>query len=226
MLKTTNNMLPYTNLEMQNQKGEIWKDVIGYEGCYKVSNLGRVKSLDRTIPHPRLYEQFVKGKMLKQKIVKDHNRITGDAMITLQVALSNEGATHYYNVRRLVFISFKKRLDFLKDGLYVINKDGNGFNNKLSNLIAVEKSEKQRRSIESGRQNFDYLKSIDRSGWKKNYSRRIPVNQYSLQGKLLNRYVSIDAAHKATGFDAKGISNAAKGMYKGRWSGFKWKFAK
>ena len=26
---------------------EIWKDVGGYEGIYKVSNLGKVKSLDR-----------------------------------------------------------------------------------------------------------------------------------------------------------------------------------
>ena len=28
---------------------EIWKDVVGYEGFYKVSNLGRVKSVDRLI---------------------------------------------------------------------------------------------------------------------------------------------------------------------------------
>ncbi|KGO31901.1 hypothetical protein Q757_04275 [Oenococcus alcoholitolerans] len=26
---------------------EIWKDIKGYEGLYQVSNLGRVKSLDR-----------------------------------------------------------------------------------------------------------------------------------------------------------------------------------
>jgi hypothetical protein len=26
---------------------EIWKDVFGYEGYYQVSNLGRIKSLDR-----------------------------------------------------------------------------------------------------------------------------------------------------------------------------------
>jgi len=26
---------------------EIWKDVVGYENYYKVSNLGNVKSLDR-----------------------------------------------------------------------------------------------------------------------------------------------------------------------------------
>lgn len=28
---------------------EIWKDVIGYEGMYEISNLGRVKSLERTV---------------------------------------------------------------------------------------------------------------------------------------------------------------------------------
>lgn len=27
---------------------EIWKDIKGYEGYYQVSNLGRVRSLDRT----------------------------------------------------------------------------------------------------------------------------------------------------------------------------------
>ena len=28
---------------------EIWKDVVGYEGLYQVSNLGRVKSVARII---------------------------------------------------------------------------------------------------------------------------------------------------------------------------------
>ena len=26
---------------------EIWKDILGYEGLYQVSNFGRVKSLER-----------------------------------------------------------------------------------------------------------------------------------------------------------------------------------
>ena len=30
---------------------EIWKDIKGYEGIYAVSNLGRVKSLERTITY-------------------------------------------------------------------------------------------------------------------------------------------------------------------------------
>lgn len=33
------------------QQTEVWKDVLGYEGCYQVSNLGRVKSLSRNIIH-------------------------------------------------------------------------------------------------------------------------------------------------------------------------------
>lgn len=31
---------------------EVWKDVVGYEGHYQVSNLGRCRSLDRCINHP------------------------------------------------------------------------------------------------------------------------------------------------------------------------------
>lgn len=34
---------------MENNTEEIWKDVVGCEGYYQVSNLGRIKSLDRQI---------------------------------------------------------------------------------------------------------------------------------------------------------------------------------
>ena len=32
-------------MEDKIEKGEIWKDIKGYEGLYQVSNFGRVKSL-------------------------------------------------------------------------------------------------------------------------------------------------------------------------------------
>ena len=31
--------------------GEVWRDIVGFEGCYAVSSMGRVKSLDRELPH-------------------------------------------------------------------------------------------------------------------------------------------------------------------------------
>lgn len=219
-------MHPYENLLLQNLKNERWKDIPGYEGYYRVSNYGRVKSLDRIIPHPRLYQQFVQGRILKQKVAKDYNKLTGDAMISLQVALALEHTTHYYNVRRLVYMAFKEKIDYKKDGLYVINKDGNGYNNKLTNLKLVSKSKKQRRSIDSGRQDFGYLKTVDRSNWKKNLATGIPVSQYTLSGRLVKRFNSLRVANKLTHIDAKGISLAAKGFYNGVWSGYKWKFSK
>ncbi|MFA7628759.1 MAG: NUMOD4 domain-containing protein, partial [Candidatus Dojkabacteria bacterium] len=30
---------------------EAWKDIAGYEGHYQISSFGRVKSLERTLPH-------------------------------------------------------------------------------------------------------------------------------------------------------------------------------
>ncbi len=217
-------MLPYENLSLQNLKGERWKDVAGYEGYYKVSNLGRVKSLDREVPHPRLKKQTVKGRMLRQKIVKDFNKQMGDAMVSLQVAFTVEGITRYFNVRRIVFAAFKSAIDFQNDNLYVINKDGDGYNNRVSNLKLATRKEKQRRTIDRGRLNFEFLKTIDRSDWKKNYSRRKPVNQYTLEGKLIRKYASIMEAARITGHDAKGISTAARGSYKNVWAGFKWRF--
>ena len=37
------------NMTIENLDGEIWKDIEGYEGYYQVSNLGRVKSLERDV---------------------------------------------------------------------------------------------------------------------------------------------------------------------------------
>ena len=45
---------------------EIWKDIKGYEGIYQVSNLGRVKSLDREVKFSHGFRK-IKGIILKQK---------------------------------------------------------------------------------------------------------------------------------------------------------------
>lgn len=48
--------------------GEIWKDIPGFEGSFLASNKGRIRSLDRIVPHKRCETQFVKGQMLKLNI--------------------------------------------------------------------------------------------------------------------------------------------------------------
>ena len=50
---------------MQKQE-EIWKDILEYEGYYQISNLGRVKSIDRVIINSKGTKRFYKGKMLSK----------------------------------------------------------------------------------------------------------------------------------------------------------------
>lgn len=40
---------------------EDWRDVVGYEGSYMVSNVGNVRSVDRIIISKLGYERFVRG---------------------------------------------------------------------------------------------------------------------------------------------------------------------
>ena len=74
---------------------EIFKDVIGYEGFYQISNLGNVKSLSRTIlkngKHPF---------KSKEKIIK--NRINNYCYVTL---CKNNTYKNFY-VHRLVASAF------------------------------------------------------------------------------------------------------------------------
>lgn len=48
---------------------EVWRDVVGYEGYYEVSNFGRVRSLDRIVykeHNGKIVGTPIKGRILKQ----------------------------------------------------------------------------------------------------------------------------------------------------------------
>src|SRR3990167_9124701 len=60
---------------------EIWKDIPGYEGSYRVSSFGRVESLERTISTPYFTKLFP-GVMLRLNVVSGYcyvtlNNVTG-----------------------------------------------------------------------------------------------------------------------------------------------------
>ena len=57
----------WQNVDLNDLNGEIWKDMVDYEGLYQVSNLGRVKSLGRQIQGKNRY---VKTRILKSTKVK------------------------------------------------------------------------------------------------------------------------------------------------------------
>ena len=79
---------------MENTQ-EIWKDVIGYEGYYQVSNLGNVKGLKREVPHSRKNVEYIKERLLSQCFRR-----------YCFVVLSKESKRINKTVHRLVAIAF------------------------------------------------------------------------------------------------------------------------
>ena len=80
-----------------NNTIECWKDVKGYEGLYQVSDLGRVRSLDRTV------HDYLNGgiKLHKGRILKG-----GNSKGYIRVALSKDGKKKGHAVHRLVAEAF------------------------------------------------------------------------------------------------------------------------
>lgn len=97
---------------------EIWKDIVGYEGSYQVSNLGRVRSLDR---------KDAKGSKIKGKLLIIYQNRCG----YMQAALYKNAKPKLIYVHRLVATAFIPNLNNYR----VINhKDEDKTNNRVDNL--------------------------------------------------------------------------------------------
>lgn len=112
---------------MNNMSKEIWKDIKGFEGQYQVSNLGRVKSLERTVEYER-YGRHVK-KTVNEIILSQCKDPLQKRYIVL---LYKNGVKYARRVHRLVAEAFVPNPENLKS---VIHKDGNLINNEASNLL-------------------------------------------------------------------------------------------
>ncbi|RIK27789.1 MAG: hypothetical protein DCC55_39180 [Chloroflexi bacterium] len=51
---------------------EVWRDIIGLEGIYQISNLGNVRSLDRTITTSNGHTRTVQGKPIRSSMAGDN----------------------------------------------------------------------------------------------------------------------------------------------------------
>lgn len=181
---------------------EIWKDIEGYEGIYQVSNLGRVRSLDRIVnrQNPRNGQPLsftLKGCIMKQYLDK-----TGYYRLTLKVIEPFKRRT----IHSLVAETF---VDGYFEGAIVNHKDENKTNNRADNLEWV-----------TYKQNSNYGNAKQRQIEKQIR----PVEQLSEEGIILNTYKSVSEAAIAVGTSTSHISAAIRENKRKHAGGYRWRY--
>lgn len=102
-------------------ENEIWKDVLGYEGLYQVSNIGRIKSMARYIVCGH------GGRNKRETILKNQTHPQGYPQIELNVG----GKFRLIKIHRLVAESFLPN----PNGLLVVNHiNGIKEDNRVENI--------------------------------------------------------------------------------------------
>lgn len=102
---------------------EYWKDIPGYKGDYQVSDLGRVRSLDRLAPFTTKYGKEA-TRFKKGQILKPQKHTVGYKMVRLSCRTP-------YLIHVLVLLAFKGKRP---KGHESAHNDGDKTNNKLLNL--------------------------------------------------------------------------------------------
>lgn len=177
------------NIVKEDLSLEIWRDINGYEGYYMVSNLGRVKSLDRSVDTKGGVTRMSFGKILKPRKLFGY----------LKVHLSANGVSKHKFVHRLIAESF---IELVKGKEFVNHKNGVRDDNNISNLEWCTCSENVRHGyISNGR----LAHNIGKFG--KLNAKSKPV--YSIDIKTGERiyWESGNIAAKTLGFNSSNIFN-------------------
>lgn len=165
---------------------EIWKPVVGYEGLYEVSSLGRVKSIDRTIPF-RNSKKNIKGTILSLCLSHDY----------YEVSLYKDGIRETGIVHRLVANAF---ISNPNNYPCVNHKNEIKTDNRIENLEWC-----------TYEYNNNYDTKIERASKSLRTNPKASTSVFMLnkKGDILRKYQSIADAQD-DGFDAKTISKCCR----------------
>jgi len=96
----TETTYPWQNTSLQDLPGEIWKPIDGYKDCYEISNLGRVKSLGRTVTGKNGCIRILKDRIRKNVVGTVHESKA------VEIMLSKDNKLFHTTVARLMALAF------------------------------------------------------------------------------------------------------------------------
>lgn len=164
---------------------EGWRPVPGYEGIYEVSNLGRVRSLDRIKRNGR----GMKGRIVK---LQEHPK-TG----YVAIGLYKDGTEKMTLVHRLVALAFIPNPDNLPE---INHKDEDKTNNKADNLEWCNRTYNNNYGTRKQR----FLETI-----KPKMKR---VAQWDWKGNLIKIYPSFSQASRETNISHGTLGRLLRGQ--------------
>ena len=177
---------------------EIWKPIERYEGLYEVSNLGRVRGVDRMRKAAYGGMSRVSGTILLLR-----KNTTNDYLLA---RLRRDGKQTHHLVHRLVAEAFIPNPSGLPE---VNHKDENPQNNIVDNLEWCDRF-----------YNNHYGTAMERRA----KTRGKPVTQYTMDGEEVTTYWSAREAARVFGRNQSTITRCCLGLQKQAY-GFVWKFA-
>ncbi len=176
--------------------GEYWKDVVGMEDLYSVSNYGRIWAKKRITTT----NVVVGGRFVTQRV--DERPSSNRLVVVLR---GRNGKINVTSPARLVAKAFIPNPDNLPQ---VNHKDENPLNNHVDNLEWC-----------TAKYNCNYGTRTERIKEKQN----IPVLQYKLDGSFVAEYASMHIAADAINADAGHICDCCLGNRSYAY-GFFWRY--
>lgn len=179
---------------------EVWKSIPGYEESYEASNMGNVRSIDRTIIRSNGRELNRKGLVMKPSINKDGYK---------QIPLSAKGKRKTFRVANLVAIAFMGK----QNGLEVDHINGVRDDDRLSNLRWVTHKENCN--------NIIFLNKQKSRNLKINSTEMKPLIQICPNTGAQKEWISLSEACRVLKMDASTVSKVCRGL-RDKAYGYKW----
>lgn len=191
----------HKNMSLVDLPNEEWRDVIGYEGLYQVSNLGRVKRLEFVV-----MRKNGRPHTWKTKIVAQFPR---NGYLRVPIEMNKKKMSKV--VHRIVAFAFIPNPCGYKE---INHKDENKSNNCIDNLEWCDRS-----------YNCSYGSLRDKMSeyFKGKPKQRTKIYQYDLEGNLIRVWDSMNQIKKNGGFSLSCIREVCKGKRKTA-KGYKWSF--